>query len=249
MISSSVKALIAACHSAACAPPPAGTGGSSESGSVQTGSKPGYVPISNYGVNYDPKSASVVSSAEALDARGQINWDKIETKMLPVSEIGTLRADEREVKESSINKVVSGRERLREGYTIKLVESPSGSLHILDGHHRVAMHAALGKPVPVQIYREDRSSVGFDPFRADGSDVPDQAKIAETVTHMSKATASEWLWAAHHRGLVDANSVIANARRTGGRKLGTVLSDPELSGMGTALMLNDKNWRPIPYKD
>ena len=135
------SALIAACHSAACAPPPAGTGGSSESGSVQTGSKPGYVPISNYGVNYDPKSASVVSSAEALDARGQIDWDKIETKMLPVSEIGTLRADEREVKESSINKVVSGRERLREGYTIKLVESPSGSLHILDGHHRVAMHA------------------------------------------------------------------------------------------------------------
>ena len=240
------SALIAACHSAACAPPPFGSGGSSESGSVQTGSKPGYVPISNYGVNYDPKSASVVSSAEALDARGQINWDKIETTTLPASEIGTLHADEREVKESIINKVASGRERLREGYTIKLVESPSGSLHILDGHHRVAMHAAMGKPVPVQIYREDRSSVSFDPFRANGSDVPDQAKIAETVTHMSKATPLERLWAAHHRGFVDANSVMANARRTNS-KLGIALADPEIQGMGTALMLNDKNWRPKPY--
>lgn len=141
-------ALVAACHSAACAPPPAGSGGSTP------GASSGRTPVEKYGMTYDPKGAEIVASVRALDDRGQIDWSKAEQTTIPASDIPTLHANERDLKQSSIDKVVSGKQPFREGYTVKLYERANGDRHVVDGHTRAAMYSALGKDMPVQIYRE-----------------------------------------------------------------------------------------------
>lgn len=138
-------ALIAACHDEACAPPPVGKGGSS-SGSG------GSVPIGDYGIRYDRTGQARVSSARRADAEGRIDWSRIPVTTLKRSEFGRLVANEATVKQASIDKVVSGREPFREGYVVKLMDNGDGRLDIMDGHHRVAMHAALDRDMAVQVY-------------------------------------------------------------------------------------------------
>lgn len=230
-------ALVAACHSAACAPPPAGSGGSSPSGATS-----GRTPVEKFGMTYDPKGADTVASVRALDDRGQINWSEAEQTTLPASEIPTLHANERDLKQSSIDKVVSGKEPFREGYVVKLYETPDGERHVVDGHTRAAMYSALGKDMPVQIYRDNPAALVYDPFRrSDGS--IDRKAVALAIRHMSKAGPKEVVWAAHHTGFADANEVLKPVL-AGSTKINMLPGIGQLRGMGTAMMLGDDRWRP-----
>lgn len=230
-------ALVAACHSAACAPPPAGSGGSSPSGATS-----GRTPVEKFGMTYDPKGEQIVASVRALDDRGQIDWSKAEQTTIPVSDIPKLHANERDLKQSSIDKVVSGKEPFREGYVVKVYERTNGDRHVVDGHTRAAMYSALGKDMPVQIYREHPLSEGSDPFRrADGT--VDQAAVDLTIRHLSKAGPNETLWAGHHRGYADAN-VTMEPVNAGRSKIGMEIGVGRSRGMGTAMMLRDPKWRP-----
>jgi hypothetical protein len=230
-------ALVAACHSAACAPPPAGSGGSSPSGASS-----GRTPVEKFGMTYDPKGEQIVASVRALDDRGQIDWSKAEQTTVPVAEISKLHANERDLKQSSIDKVVSGKEPFREGYVVKIYERTNGDRHVVDGHTRAAMYSALGKDMPVQIYREHPKAVATDPFRRPDGTV-DQVAVTKTIRSLSKASPTQKIWAGHHRGMADANVTLAPMVARG-TKPGMITGIGRDRGMGTALMLGDKKWRP-----
>lgn len=130
------KSLTAACHAAACAPPPVGTGGSS--------------PVGSYGLTYDPKGERTVERIR----KANIDWESLPTETVPHAQIRKLHANEPTVRNKPIQKVVGGTEPFREGYTVRLFQAADGELHVVDGHHRLAMYSALGKDVPVKVHRE-----------------------------------------------------------------------------------------------
>lgn len=106
------------------------------------------VPSSAFGMDWVPDSpnAKIVSDARELPAD---KWDQLPVQTLPH---GTpIKANEGTLKKSSLDKVISGAEPFREGYVTKLWREPNGDLHVVDGHHRVAMYHALGKDMPVRI--------------------------------------------------------------------------------------------------
>jgi hypothetical protein len=109
----------------------------------------GQVASSEFGMNYAPGNAKVVEKARAAS---ESDWEKLPVQSLPH---GTpLQANEKMLTAKSIDKVVGGTEKFREGYVTKLYRAPDGGLHVVDGHHRVAMHHALGKDMPVQIMED-----------------------------------------------------------------------------------------------
>ena len=193
-------------------------------------------------MTYDPKGAQIVASVRALDDRGQIDWSKAEQTTVPVAEISKLHANERDLKQSAIDSVVSGKVPFREGYVVKLYERPNGDRHVVDGHTRAAMYSALGKDMPVQIYREQPKAVASDPFRRPDGTV-DQVAVTKTIRSLSKASPIQKIWAGHHRGMADAN-VTLEPMMARGTKPGMITGIGRDRGMGTALMLNDKKWRP-----
>ncbi|MHA3018668.1 hypothetical protein ACXPWS_00175 [Mycobacterium sp. BMJ-28] len=99
-----------------------------------------------YGMCFDPNNVYVVERARSVD---ESLWDGLPVELLPVGV--TLQANEETLKRSSIDRVTSGAEPIREGYVTKLWRDWNGDLHIVDGHHRVAMYYVLGKPLPVRI--------------------------------------------------------------------------------------------------
>jgi hypothetical protein len=109
----------------------------------------GRVRSQDYGVHYDPRNVKVVERARGVPDE---NWNELPIESLPA---GTpLEANEDTLTKKSIDKVVSGAEPFREGYVIKLWRDKHGKLHVVDGHHRVAMYNALGKAIPVRIMDE-----------------------------------------------------------------------------------------------
>lgn len=107
---------------------------------------PGQVYSNSYGMHYDPANAKVVAAAREVPAE---QWDLLPVEMLPP---GTpIEANEEHLKSKHIDKVVSGEVPFREGYVNQMWRAEDGSLHVVDGHHRVAMYAALKKPMPVRI--------------------------------------------------------------------------------------------------
>jgi hypothetical protein len=109
----------------------------------------GRVRSEDYGMIYDRRYKKVVERARSVpDAK----WNSLPVETLPA---GTpLQANEETLTKKSIDKVVSGAEPFRAGYVIKLWRDNNGALHVVDGHHRVAMYHALGKPMPVRIMDE-----------------------------------------------------------------------------------------------
>ncbi|MEB3072082.1 hypothetical protein [[Mycobacterium] vasticus] len=99
-----------------------------------------------YGMRYDPNNVYVVERARSVS---EAEWNKLPVELLPLGV--TLQANEETLKRSSIDRVISGTEPIREDYVTKLWRDGSGDLHIVDGHHRVAMYYVLGKPLPVRI--------------------------------------------------------------------------------------------------
>lgn len=146
---------------------PTGPGGGIDNSCGTKG--PGEVSASDYGMTYAPGNAKVVAKARAVpDAK----WNEIPVTTLPA---GTkLQANEKFLKTAPIEKVVSGKEKFREGYVTKLWKADNGDLHIVDGHHRVAMYHALGKDMPVRIMddktyeRLSKSSRAFCPTGVGG---------------------------------------------------------------------------------
>ena len=145
--------LVAACHSKACAPPPVGKGGSNSGGGAggfHTPAPKGSVPSRNYGMTYQPGSERMVAKARKVSDK---DWDTLPVQSLPH---GTklIANEEHLTKPQAIERVVSGKEPFREGYVTKLWKDGKGNLHIVDGHHRVAMYHELGKDMPVRIMSE-----------------------------------------------------------------------------------------------
>jgi len=100
-------------------------------------------------MHYDPRNVEVVERARSVPDE---KWNELPIESLP---IGTpLEANEETLTKKSIDKVVSGAEPFREGYVTKLWRDKHGKLHVVDGHHRVAMYNALGKAIPVRIMDE-----------------------------------------------------------------------------------------------
>ncbi|WP_156747984.1 hypothetical protein [Mycobacterium sp. 1465703.0] len=100
-------------------------------------------------MHYDPRNEKIVEAARAVPDE---KWKQLPVVNLPART--TLEANEDTLKKRSIDKVVNGVEPFREGYVIKLWRDQDAKLHVVDGHHRVAMYHALGKVVPVRIMDE-----------------------------------------------------------------------------------------------
>jgi hypothetical protein len=118
----------------------------SDAGGGGSAVPPGRVPSSKYGMKFKAENEKVVAKARTLsDAK----WNTLPVETLPFG--SELQANEELLKTKPIDKVVSGKDSFREGYVTKLFRDGDGKLHIVDGHHRVAMYHALGKDMPVRI--------------------------------------------------------------------------------------------------
>jgi HK97 family phage portal protein len=104
------------------------------------------VSSASYGMEYSPRNERVVAKAREVSDAG---WNQIPVEDVPHGTV--LQANEKTLKLAPIDKVVSGREPFRQNYVAKLWRDGKGDLHIVDGHHRVAMYHALGKDMPARI--------------------------------------------------------------------------------------------------
>jgi hypothetical protein len=122
-----------ACHDASCAPPPVGTGGS--------------VPVGRYGMRYNKSNEKDPYLALG---RAWSGWDGVPVTKHGVNGRGpVLEANEATVKKETVDRVASSG-KVREGYVTRLVVTPSGAVHIADGHHRVAIHTQMDQDMDVQ---------------------------------------------------------------------------------------------------
>ena len=99
--------------------------------------------ISKYGVAYSPKNAD---KPEVKAANAFKEWDQLPTTPFRLSD-QKINGQESHVKDKSIDKVVSGKEALREGYDPHILIDSKGDAYVIDGHHRVAMYTGLQRDV------------------------------------------------------------------------------------------------------
>lgn len=112
--------------------PPSGSGGA----------KPPKVldlPVTDFGMTYHPSDATDPSVVIGKQWGG---WDDLPTTDFDLKNT-PLHATEEMLASSSVNKVVSGQVPLREGYDPHILIRADGTAVVIDGHHRVAMHAGL----------------------------------------------------------------------------------------------------------
>lgn len=95
------------------------------------------VPVNKMGM----RDGSDKMVKEGRDKAAAHDWDKTEVVTLPRGAV--LVATERSVKTKYIKRVMDG-EPLREGYEPQLVKIGPNKYMVYDGHHRMAMHSALG---------------------------------------------------------------------------------------------------------
>ena len=140
---STMSTAVFACYSKACAPPPVGKGGSS-------GGRVGKSSVSRQYLN-DNESVStsrmgMIHGSPRMVSEGRAkaeahDWDRTPVTTLPAG--AKLIATEKDVKTKYIKRVLDG-EPLREGYEPQLVRVGRNTFMVYDGHHRMAMHSALG---------------------------------------------------------------------------------------------------------
>lgn len=96
-------------------------------------------PSTKYGLKWDSSNPHRmdVQSAKRWDG-----WDKLPTTQYKFD--GKLHATEEHLMSKWIDKVVSGKEPFRGGYDPHILINEKGEHFVIDGHHRVAMHTALG---------------------------------------------------------------------------------------------------------
>lgn len=105
-----------------------------------------YVHVDAYNMTYQASNTEVVAPARALPEQV---WESLPVVMVPFGTV--LHANVEKLMSSTINKVVSGVEAFRDNYPTKLYRTDNGELHVVDGHHRVAMCAALHTDIPALI--------------------------------------------------------------------------------------------------
>ena len=89
----------------------------------------------------------MVKALKAESARWESDVPTVEYQL----EGNTVQATEKYLRSKPINKVVSGAEPFREGYDPYVLRTDDGDI-IIDGHHRFAMYAAMGKQsAPVKL--------------------------------------------------------------------------------------------------
>lgn len=109
------------------------------------------VPSTDFGMTYDPADADKPS---VLVGKTWGGWDDLPTTDVNLTDT-PLHATEETLASSSINKVVSGGEPLREGYDPHILIDRSGVGYVIDGHHRVAMYGGLHRDtMPAKVYDE-----------------------------------------------------------------------------------------------
>lgn len=126
------SAAVFACHSAACAPPRGG----SDRGHASLGTGE-HVSTDKMGMIHG--SDRMINEGRAKAATH--DWTRTLVTTLPRK--AKLIATEKTVKTKHIRKVLNG-EPLREGYEPQLVRVGRNRFMVYDGHHRMAMHHALG---------------------------------------------------------------------------------------------------------
>lgn len=187
--------------------------------------EPGKVHSSDYGMHYDPANEKVVAAARTVpDAQ----WDLLPVQSLPA---GTpIEANEAELKRKHIDKVVSGEVPFREGYVTKMWRAEDGSMHVVDGHHRVAMYAALHKDMPVRIMNPQTLAVLQAADPAVVKDATEAAKnpssaevIANAVNYPDQNAYSDALNAAKRRERIAAGGPASMKGKGPSQKLSDIL--------------------------
>lgn len=107
------------------------------------------VPSSQYGMDYFPGRAEIVEAARSVP---ESLWDTLPIETIQLNT--PIHANEASLKKKSIDQVVGGSEPFRTGYVAKLWRDDRGELHVVDGHHRVAMHNALGLDMQAHVMDE-----------------------------------------------------------------------------------------------
>lgn len=95
-------------------------------------------PATTYGLIWDPEVASQPTLAGMKDWDG---WADVPTTTIPLST--PLYATEQYLSSAPIERVVGG-EPFRTGYDPYVIVDAQGRYVVIDGHHRAAMHLALG---------------------------------------------------------------------------------------------------------
>lgn len=93
---------------------------------------------------YHPGNAGVVSACQDID------WGSVPVVIVPHGTM--LHATVGTLDWSIVHRVASGDDKLREeGYYAHLYRTQGGDLYIVDGHHRVAIYAAMGRDMPARV--------------------------------------------------------------------------------------------------
>ena len=99
-----------------------------------------------YNMTYKASNAEVVAPARSIPDSA---WQSLPIVTIPHGTV--LHANVETLIGRHIDKVVSGAEAFRDGYPTLLYRTDNGDLHIVDGHHRVAICAALGTDMAARI--------------------------------------------------------------------------------------------------
>lgn len=103
-------------------------------------------PVSAYGMIYDPAVANGASVDEARRFKG---WDALPSTYLPKGV--KLYATEQMLSSESIKNEDEGG-AIRPGYDSHILLDGDGRYVVINGHHRVAIYANAGLPMPVRIW-------------------------------------------------------------------------------------------------
>lgn len=97
-------------------------------------------------LQYNATNALVVARARVLPDAA---WDALPVVRIPRGTV--LHSNIEKLVQRHIDKVVSGVEAYREDYPALLYRTDAGDLHIVDGHHRAAICAALELDLPARV--------------------------------------------------------------------------------------------------
>jgi len=112
-------------------------------------------PAEEFGLIYDPL---LELDAEVSWARELDDWDSVPVVEIDLSE--RLWATEEMLDSRPISRVLQG-EPLREGYDPQVLRKSDGRLVVIDGHHRAAMHTAMGHD-SMRVHLVDMTQGGWD---------------------------------------------------------------------------------------
>jgi hypothetical protein len=127
-------------------------------------------------MTYSPKNAQRedVKNAKAFDG-----WEGLPTTDFRLRD-QAIAANESHLKSKHIDKVLAGHP-LRRGYDPHIMIDKTGVAHVIDGHHRVAMHQATGSEVmPSKVWD----------VRKRGP-IPEPAVFTVDVTHTDRTRTPE----------------------------------------------------------